>query len=223
MTEQAHPNYDIAEEEEGFCSLDRAGWAGALFRISLRMYGNTFVGKGTVRPLIRVLHHEARMYEDHLGHLQGAAVPVYVGSIDLAQPYWLTCSIAIEHLLCMSWGGEEAWRYSESSTDAAVDPTTLARETARTLGEIQATGIDLRDLRDPNILWNAELQRVLLIDFEYAKVVAEPVTTDVEYLEGKRQQQQQQVVVKKASALQPLLREISANKSRKRGQDREPE
>ena len=167
--------------------------------------------------MICVLHHEARMYEAHLGHLKGAAVPVYVGSIDLAQPYWLTCSIAIEHLLCMSWGGEEAWRCSESSTDVAVDPTTLARETARTLGEIQATGVDWRDLRDPNIPWNAELQRVLLIDFEYAKVVAAPVATEVECLERKRQQQRQQVVVKKASALQPLLREISANRIRGTG------
>ena len=79
----------------------------------------------------------------------------------------------------MSWGGEEAWRYSETGTNPVLDDTTLARETAQTLAEVEATGVDQHDLREPNMVWNAKLQLVLLIDFEYAKVVAAPAAKEV--------------------------------------------
>ncbi|KAI9795047.1 MAG: hypothetical protein M1816_000069 [Peltula sp. TS41687] len=49
-------------DDSGFESLDRSGWAGALFRVTLVSYGYTFVAKGTVRPLIPVLRKEAHIY-----------------------------------------------------------------------------------------------------------------------------------------------------------------
>ncbi|KAI9826263.1 MAG: hypothetical protein M1826_006685 [Phylliscum demangeonii] len=200
MTEQAQVDYDIAEEEEGFCWFDVAGCSGALFRISLRSHGYTFVGKGTARPLIPELRYEARVYEGHLGHLQGVAVPVYVGSIDLAPPYWLRCSLPIEHLLCISWGGEAL-----SACGDGLDPTTLNRETARTVRDVRAAGVDQHDLHHSNLLWNAELQRVLLIDFAFAKLVGAPAAVEeAEGVEGPRTVPQRQVGVEKAT---PALRE----------------
>ncbi|KAI9777152.1 MAG: hypothetical protein M1816_004909 [Peltula sp. TS41687] len=153
---------DQDADDEGFESLDRSGWAGALFRVTLFSHGYTFVGKGTVAALIRVLQKEAQVYE-RLEEIQGTAVPVYLGSIDLPRILWLTCSIAIEHVILLSWGGEEAWC-------CELEPRRLARETRRTVKEVQRLGVNQGDLRQPNLLWNEELGRVLLIDFENGKM-----------------------------------------------------
>lgn len=96
-------------DDEGFESPDRDGWAGALFRITLVSHGYTFVGKGTVVQLVPMLRKEARIY-DRLEEVQGKAVPVCLGSVDLPRIFWLTITVAIEHGLLLSYGGEEAWR-----------------------------------------------------------------------------------------------------------------
>ena len=153
---------DQDNDDEGFESLDRSGWAGALFRVMLISHGYTFVGKGTVAPLIRVLHKEAQIY-GRLEEIQGRAVPVYLGSVDLPRIFWLTSTIAIEHMILLSWGGEEAWR-------CGVEPKRLACETRRKVKEVQRLGVNQGDLREPNLLWNEELGRVLLIDFENGKM-----------------------------------------------------
>ncbi|KAI9783450.1 MAG: hypothetical protein M1816_001374 [Peltula sp. TS41687] len=183
------------DDDAGFESLDRSGWAGALFRVTLLSHGYTFVGKGTVAPLVRVLRKEAHMYS-RLDSIQGTAVPVYLGSVDLARIFWLTCSVPIEHVLLMSWGGEEAWQLEQ-------DGVMLARETRRTIKEVQQLGVYQCDVREPNLLWNEELGRVLLIDFERAKVKE----TDKEGKVGR------QVVGKEKRA----LREIDGNEEVVRG------
>ena len=58
----------------GFKSLDRSSWAGALFRLELLSHGYTFVGKGTVEPLVPVLEFEADMYRK-MNTIQGKAIP----------------------------------------------------------------------------------------------------------------------------------------------------
>ncbi|KAI9788265.1 MAG: hypothetical protein M1816_007031 [Peltula sp. TS41687] len=183
------------DDDAGFESLDRSGWAGALFRVTLISHGYTFVGKGTVAPLVRVLRKEAHMYS-RLDSIQGTAVPVYLGSVDLARIFWLTCSVSIEHVLLMSWGGEEAWQREQ-------DGVMLARETRRTIKEVQQLGVYQCDVREPNLLWNEELGRVLLIDFERAKVKE----ADKEEKVGR------QVVGKEKRA----LREIDGNEEVVRG------
>ena len=147
---------------EDFQSLDRSGWAGALFWIRLRSHGYTLVAKGTVPPLVQVLRKEARMY-GHMHAVQGRAVPVHLGSIDLARPFYLCSGVLIVHLLLLSWGGDEVTR-------CGLDPARLEREMARTVRDVTRLGVDQGDLRWPNLLWNKELRRVLLIDFEYGTI-----------------------------------------------------
>ena len=150
------------DDDCGFVSLDRAGWAGALFRLELLSHGYTFVGKGTVQPLVPVLHIEADMYK-RMDALQGKAIPVYLGNVDLTLPFHLTTSVTIVHLLLLSWAGEEAWR-------CGIESERLWLETVRTNHEVAALGVQQGDLRDQNVLWNLELDRAILIDFEYAHI-----------------------------------------------------
>ena len=147
---------------EDFQSLDRSGWAGALFWIRLRSHGYTLVAKGTVSPLVPVLRKEARMY-GHMHAVKGRAVPLHLGSIDLARPFYLCSGVLIVHLLLLSWGGDEA-------AHCGLDPARLERETARTVRDITRLGVDQGDLRGSNLLWSEELRRVLLIDFEYGTI-----------------------------------------------------
>ena len=158
------------DDDGGIKSLDRAGWAGALFRLELLSHGYTFVGKGTVKPLIPVLHTEAKMYK-RMDNIQGKAIPVYLGNIDLKSPFHLTTQVAIVHLMLLSWAGEEGWQ-------CGIKSERLWLETVRTNHEVAALGVQQGDLRRQNVLWNFELDRAILIDFEYAHIKEEQNVID---------------------------------------------
>lgn len=98
--------------------------------------------------------------------IQGKAIPVYLGSVDLNSAFHLTTRTAIVHLMLLSWAGEEAWR-------CGIEPERLWLETIRTHHEVAALGVQQGDLRPPNVLWNNELDRAILIDFEYAHIEEE--------------------------------------------------
>ncbi|KAH1413960.1 hypothetical protein KXX32_002077, partial [Aspergillus fumigatus] len=63
----------------------------------------------------------------------------------------------IRHMLLMGWGGEDL---SHAKPERSLD-----RAISRSLKEIRSLGVLHQDLRPENILWNAELERALIIDF----------------------------------------------------------
>ena len=147
--------------DEGFRSLGRTGWAGTFLWVRLLSHGYTFVAKGTVKILMSVLRKEGDMYR-RMDVIQGKAIPVYLGNMDMRRPFILCSGVCITHLMLLSWGGEEAWR-------CEVDPAQLKQETARTVAQVERLGIDQGDLRAQNLLWNPYLKRVMMIDFELSK------------------------------------------------------
>jgi len=84
-------------------------------------------------------------------------------------------------MLLMSWAGELA-----DKDESVKGWQGLQREIRQTVAEVRRAGVDQSDERPPNMLWNKEGKRVMLIDFERAK-----------YIRG-------------------VLQEISPNKKRKR-------
>ncbi|KJF60363.1 uncharacterized protein CIMG_10489 [Coccidioides immitis RS] len=141
--------------------LWKQGARGNLFRITLASHGYTFVGKGTISVYVPDLQHEGLMYQQ-LERLQGRVVPVYLGNIWLVEP-WLDIGVEIVHMLLMSWGGELAVPSDVPDLDGEID---------RSLEEICREGVDHSDVREPNILWNRERRRVMLIDFERSRLLA---------------------------------------------------
>jgi hypothetical protein len=146
------------------------GAVGTLFRLSLTQYGYTFVGKGTIQQFVPHLEHEAKVYRQ-LEKLQGEVIPVYIGSIDLMKPYHLTARDAVRfagheivHMLLMSWAGEVAVK--------AAKGINVEVETAKTLNLVRKEKVFHDDVREPNLLWNEERQRVMVIDFHTAKLLA---------------------------------------------------
>lgn len=136
--------------------LGGCGSYGAPFKLTDAMYGYTVVGKGTTSRLWEVVSREAEVYQI-LRKAQGSAVPVFLGTMDLAKIYFLHGAGPIRHMLVMAWGGE--------STATMKMTGRLRHEIDKSDMEIRALGIIHQDLKPDNILWSEELGRALVIDF----------------------------------------------------------
>jgi hypothetical protein len=133
------------------------GSYGAPFRITCAAYGYTVVGKGTTSKLWKEVSREAEVYQV-LRKVQGLAVPVFLGAIDLKMTYFLHGAGEIRHMLLMAWGGREMGtgeRLTEISKSTAL---------------IRKLGVMHGDLRLQNMLWNDELGRVMIIDFHRSEI-----------------------------------------------------
>lgn len=111
----------------GFKSLGRSGWAGALFRLEPLSNGYTFVGKGTVQPLVQVLQIKANRYV-HTNALQRKAILVYLGNVDF---------ISLFHLMQRSSTGKEAWQ-------CGIELERLQLEILRTYHEVATMDVQQR-------------------------------------------------------------------------------
>ncbi|CEJ62635.1 hypothetical protein PMG11_11130 [Penicillium brasilianum] len=148
--------------------LGGCGAYGAPFKLTCITYGYTVVGKGTTSRLWQEVSREAREAEVYriLHKAQGSAVPVFLGTIDLAKIYFLHGAGEIRHMLVMGWGGESA---------ALMELTPgLLHEIHRSNREIKTLGIIHEDLRRDNVLWNEELGRALIIDFHRCTLKSRP-------------------------------------------------
>ncbi|KAK9478410.1 hypothetical protein V1514DRAFT_331220 [Lipomyces japonicus] len=85
---------DSCEVLSGFGSFE------VLFKLTCAEYGYTVVGKGSTCNLWKVSSREIDVYQT-LQKVQGSAVPVCLGTIDLAKMQFGD----ICHMLVMAWGG----------------------------------------------------------------------------------------------------------------------
>lgn len=151
LKRQLDENLDCNCTPFGVC-----GAYGAPFKLTCTTYGYTVVGKGTSTQRWNTVSREADVYQV-LRQVQGSAVPVFLGKIDLAKVYFLHGAGEIRHMLVMAWGGESIAKLGQRME--------LRREVSRSKKEIRALGVVHQDLRPENILWNDELGRALIIDF----------------------------------------------------------
>ncbi|EJP61471.1 metalloprotease-like protein [Beauveria bassiana ARSEF 2860] len=139
------------------------GSSGVLFKLELARFGYTFVGKGTVSARPTRLEHECSIYQ-RLEKLQGDVVPVHLGMVSFRPGYLLPGGAYVIHIMLMSWAG------------VAMDTTlsNLEWEVQRSIQTIYENGVNHQDEREPNLLWNAERCRVMVIDFDQATVLPPP-------------------------------------------------
>ncbi|KAH8715381.1 hypothetical protein HC256_004207 [Beauveria bassiana] len=139
------------------------GSSGVLFKLELARFGYTFVGKGTVSARPRRLEHECSIYQ-RLENLQGDVVPVHLGMVSFRPGYLLPGGAYVIHMMLMSWAG------------VAMDTTlsNLEWEVQRSIQTIYENGVNHQDEREPNLLWNAELCRVMVVDFDQSTVLPPP-------------------------------------------------
>lgn len=98
-------NVQLDENIDRCTPLGSCGAYGAPFKLTCAVYGYTVVGKGTTSGLWKEVSCEAQIYQI-LRKAQGSAVPVFLGTIDLAKFYFLHGAGEVRHMLVMGWGGE---------------------------------------------------------------------------------------------------------------------
>ena len=99
-----------------------------------------------------------------LQRVQGSAVLVFLGRIDLAQVYFLHGTGEIRHMLLIDWGGDSVGHIDEN----------IQRAISRS-EKIRSLGVFHQDLRPENILWNPDLKRALIIDFHRCSLDHRPI------------------------------------------------
>jgi len=103
---------------------------------------------------------------DVLRSIQGIHVPVHLGSIDLATPYFYEGICELVHMMFLSFGGK---RISQCLTTG--NRLLITKGVDNSAKAIHSLGVLHKDLEPRNILWNEETGRVMVIDFERAEVV----------------------------------------------------
>ncbi|PHH74242.1 hypothetical protein CDD82_5031 [Ophiocordyceps australis] len=156
--------------DDGVVKLEKEGSYGVLFKIIHLELGYTFVAKGTIAAYTGEIKHEAAIY-DQLRPVQGLSIPVYLGSLDLRtvkRTYYYDHRVYIIYLMFLSWAGD---RFQTLPTP---------EQKGKVMGRIQRCvrtlhkhGVVHRDLRLPNILYNAEARRIMIVDFGRAAVLQE--------------------------------------------------
>uniref|UniRef100_A0A093VIS5 Very-long-chain 3-oxoacyl-CoA reductase n=1 Tax=Talaromyces marneffei PM1 TaxID=1077442 RepID=A0A093VIS5_TALMA len=101
----------------------------------------------------------------HLVPLQGKNIPVCLGSIALTRPYPLVSMAKVTKMLLMSWAGTSL---CYNTWPEGVD---IKKETDKTLQTLAQSGVRHDDIRQSNLVWNAERQRVMAIDLQQATII----------------------------------------------------
>lgn len=157
--DQQFSNNDL---QMGCESLHIHGTRGALFKITLWSHGYTFVAKGTPVEFVEGSQYEELVYS-HLTSIQGKNVPVLIGSLDLRYPFSYDGIAEIVHLMFLGFAGRTLAKQHD------LDRGRLAQEAENSLQAIHDLGVLHGDPIPGNIIWNAENESVMLIDFERAK------------------------------------------------------
>ncbi len=170
-----------ANLDDGCAALDghgKFGAVGALFKVTAYPQGYTFVAKGVQDDDRDRLDWEERVYQQ-LAALQGGAVPVCLGLVDLRRAYVLAGGARVVRLMLLSYAGETA--RPEQVADEAV--VLGLREM------LQAHGVEHGDLRRANVLWSEEWRRLMVVDFDRARLRAKRkrAAEDVAGLQADRQ------------------------------------
>lgn len=138
------------------------GSRGALAKVRLSSHGYTFVAKAVQQRERRHLLHEANVYK-RLASLQGSNIPVCLGLLDLGLPFYFDHGIHTSMLL-LSWAGRPLIEYLHREKEESI-----LHEVDDILRNVHRHWVLHKDVETRNWTWDG--QRVMLIDFERAKIL----------------------------------------------------
>lgn len=146
--------------------LEKQGTRGILLQVTLLTYGYIFISKGTVREFTKDLQHKAMVYR-RLQPLQGVCVPVFLGALDLqeiSRTYYYDLRVRITYMMFLSWGGDSL----DDTGTAHIMGKDLNQQVVRSVQALHKTGAIHTDVRKPNVLWNQENHRVMIVEARLA-------------------------------------------------------
>ncbi|KAI5362597.1 hypothetical protein J4E82_011695 [Alternaria postmessia] len=111
------------------------------------------------------LEWEAKIYH-RLRPIQGTHVPVHLGNIDLEVPYYYEGICELKHMMFLSYGGKRMDKHL-----AADGKLFVSQQTEASVQAVRLLGVLHTDLAKRNMLWEDRTRRMMVIDFERAKMV----------------------------------------------------
>ncbi|EGD92990.1 hypothetical protein TESG_00550 [Trichophyton tonsurans CBS 112818] len=151
----------INDDPDSCRYLKKEGVHGSIFALTLKGYGYTCIGKGTSYKS----KHEAQIYA-LLAPLQGITIPVFLGDVHFTKSKYFLLNRTIIQLSLMAWGGK-----CLSEALPPIEKQDLAGRVKQAQRELLSYKVAHLDFEDRNILWNEEIQGVMVIDFGRVKVI----------------------------------------------------
>ncbi|KAI1026501.1 hypothetical protein LB504_013126 [Fusarium proliferatum] len=193
--------------DEGITRLRQGGTRSVLFQVTLLAYGYTFLGKGTVRTFVSDLTHEATVY-NRLSPLQGRDVPVFLGAIDLRamdKIYYFVHRVYVVHIMFLSWGGDSL---ADALKTGGFTDKNLQSMAITALRAMHQEGVVHKDVLFSNMLFNREVKRVMMIDFERAVLVKPPRLPLAQLVPNKRRRKPEETERKKTATSSCNIRRV---------------
>lgn len=163
---------DLAEEQisrsgqaDGHCSAQFDwGSIGVIFKVTLVDYGYTFVAKATLRANWTLLHREGELY-NMAREIQGSYIPVYFGIVRVFPEFRHDDGRYLSQFMLLSWAGEPVFEACDEG-----EMSSLSDSVFKAYSELHRVGIQHRDLDLANMTYNSELGRIMLVDFDKARL-----------------------------------------------------
>ncbi|EFR04905.1 hypothetical protein MGYG_07907 [Nannizzia gypsea CBS 118893] len=147
-------------------SMHRHGTSAALFWVTTFPYSYTLVAKAVPIEMVNRAIYEERIYK-HLSSIQGVNIPVCLGAVDISpSPLWYDGICAVVRLLLLGHAGRVIKLHAGLDKLKEFLPSVL-----ESLQAIHGHQVLHRDTHINNMFWNAENKRVILIDFERARII----------------------------------------------------
>ncbi|OJD18221.1 hypothetical protein AJ78_01721 [Emergomyces pasteurianus Ep9510] len=145
-------------------SMHKHGVSAALFTFTLFSHGYSFVAKGT--PVeFGYSPYEENIY-GRLRSIQGARVPVCLGSLDISsRPLFYDGIARIGYLLFLSHAGSPIKFCADPDT-----PRDVEHHIKEALSDIHELDVRHCDIHSGNVFWSAENKDVMIIDFDRAMI-----------------------------------------------------
>ncbi|MDI1492116.1 MAG: hypothetical protein OHK93_003328 [Ramalina farinacea] len=137
----------------GVKKLNLNGRRGSLFRLELLSHGYVVVAKACISIFADEFRKEGQVYE-RLESLQGDVVPVYLGNLDMINP-WIEMHYSFTHMLLMSYAGRDIQKHEGIDIERYAGPY---------VARCAELGVFNNDLHSGNVLWNEERRSVMFID-----------------------------------------------------------
>ncbi|EEP81714.1 predicted protein [Uncinocarpus reesii 1704] len=147
-------------------SMHRHGTSGALFWLTLFPYRYSLVAKALPVETVARAKYEEYLYQ-HLQPIQGVYIPVCLGGIDISpRPLWYDGIFEVVHLLFLSHAGRLVKFHANRDNFQ-----TVVASAVESLQAIHKHAVLHRDAHGGNMFWNAENQRVMVVDLERARIL----------------------------------------------------
>ncbi|EZF28739.1 hypothetical protein H101_07582, partial [Trichophyton interdigitale H6] len=138
----------INDDPDSCRYLKKGGIYGSIFALTLKGYGYTCIGKG----ISYRSKHEA--------------LPIFLGDVHFTKSKYFLLDRTIVQLSLMAWGGK-----CLSEASPLIEEHDLADRVKQAQKKLLSHGVAHLDFEEQNILWNEEVQGVMVIDFGRVKVI----------------------------------------------------